>query len=400
MKIVKYIKEHGVKETASILYRFKIKQIERKIADFITKDAPLANTIVIESHNDFDENGGAFYNYLIKHNYNKNYKIVWLLKHRKPETLPENVYAFPLWGPSFKRELIIAKAKYILTDQDCIGSSKNGQISGYLTHGGFGLKNCRDQMNLPKNLTFTLISSDNVDELERYNYNIENTSVRSVILGFPEDDTLYTPSDNEILKVTAKKFSKVFLWMPTFRKGSRGRIDSSKEEKLGIPIFKSLEEFYKLNDFLTKKNALLIIKIHPMQDMSTVKIHTLSNIIILDGDSVKKKNIDNYRLMKDSDALISDYSSAAYDYMHLNRPVGFTMDDVNEYKLGLIVDNPEKFIGGPIINNKNDFLEFLSDTLEGKDTYKEKRNQVFDIVFKYHDGKSCERLANFLKLKK
>ena len=137
-----------------------------------------------------------------------------------------------------------------------------------------------------------------------------------------------------------------------------------------------------------------------MQDMSTVKIHTLSNIIILDGDSVKKKNIDNYRLMKDSDALISDYSSAAYDYMHLNRPVGFTMDDVNEYKLGLIVDNPEKFIGGPIINNKNDFLEFLSDTLEGKDTYKEKRNQVFDIVFKYHDGKSCERLANFLKLKK
>ena len=102
--------------------------------------------------------------------------------------------------------------------------------------------------------------------------------------------------------------------------------------------------------------------------------------------------------MKDTDALNSDYSSAAYDYMHLNRPIGFTMDDVDDYKLGLIVDNPERLIGGKVIKNNVEFLEFIQEILDGKDTYKAKRNHVFDIVFDYHDGNSCERLAKFLKL--
>ena len=135
-----------------------------------------------------------------------------------------------------------------------------------------------------------------------------------------------------------------------------------------------------------------------MQEMSTVKIHSLSNIAVLDGMSVKRLGIDSYQLMKDTDALISDYSSSAYDYMHLNRPVGFTMDDVKDYKLGLIVDDPDEFIGGQVINNKTDFLNFVDDILNNKDKYKRKREEVFDKVFKYHDGNSCERLASFLNL--
>lgn len=102
--------------------------------------------------------------------------------------------------------------------------------------------------------------------------------------------------------------------------------------------------------------------------------------------------------MKDADALVSDYSSAAYDYMHLDRPVGFTMDDANEYKLGFIVDNPDELIGGQIINDKNDFVSFINDVLNNKDPYQEKRHEVFDKSYKFHDGNSCQRLAELLKL--
>ena len=119
--------------------------------------------------------------------------------------------------------------------------------------------------------------------------------------------------------------------MPTFRKGiTFEREDSTAIEPLGIPIFKIMDEIQDLNDYLKTNNALLIIKIHPMQDLNSIKIHDYSNIKVLNGYSVKKLGVDNYRLMKDTDALISDYSSAAYDYMHLDRPVGFTMDDANE----------------------------------------------------------------------
>lgn len=397
MNPFRYLKQHGIKYTANIFYEFKIPVIEHRLACLITRFFPTSNTIVIESHNDFDENSGAFYNYLIKHHYNNKYKIVWLLRHKVPDYLPNNVSAYPVHGPNFKRELIISRAKYILTAQDCIGSSRDDQVSIYLTHGGFGLKKWKGKINLPRNLSYTLMPSDYLIPLESYNYSIENTKVKPLVLGYPEDDMLYTPSRNELSKITKKSFSKVILWMPTFRKGG-GRVDTTKSGGIGIPIFNTISEYTKLNKFLAENNALLVIKIHPMQEMSTVKIHSLSNIAVLDGMSVKRLGIDSYQLMKDTDALISDYSSSAYDYMHLNRPVGFTMDDVKDYKLGLIVDDPDEFIGGQVINNKVDFLNFVDDILNNKDRYKRKREEVFDKVFKYHDGNSCERLANFLNL--
>ena len=82
-------------------------------------------------------------------------------------------------------------------------------------------------------------------------------------------------------------------------------------------------------------NALLIIKIHPMQDLSPIKLHYYSNTRVLNGHSVKKLDVDNDRLMKDE-------------------------------------------------NNK--------------DPYQEKRHEVFVKSYKFHDGNSCQRLAELLKL--
>ena len=127
------------------------------IDSFFTKFLPVKNFIVIESHNDFDSNGGALYDYLIEHGYNKKYKIFWLLKNKKNKGLPSNVKAFYLYKPSIKKAIIIARAKYIFTCQDCIGSSRKDQISVYLTHGGFGLKRWRGKMRLPSNLTYVLM---------------------------------------------------------------------------------------------------------------------------------------------------------------------------------------------------------------------------------------------------
>ena len=37
------------------------------------------------------------------------------------------------------------------------------------------------------------------------------------------------------------------------------------------------------------------------------------------------------RILGKADALISDYSSAAIDYLILDRPIGFLLKDVEEY---------------------------------------------------------------------
>lgn len=74
------------------------------------------------------------------------------------------------------------------------------------------------------------------------------------------------------------------------------------------------------------------------------------------------------------------------------------MDDAKEYKLGFIVDDPIELIGGRIINNVKDYMNFINDVLNNRDPYREKRHKVFDKVYKFHDGDSCQRLAEFLNL--
>lgn len=399
MNPISYIQSHGIKGAWDIFYHYKIDQALHKLAIKLTANTPLQNTIVIESHNDFDSNGGAFYDYLIKNHYNDKYKIVWLLKNKKPDELPKNVTAFYLYKPSLKKQMTICTARYILTCQDVIGSVREGQISLYMTHGPLGLKSIKGKCNLPENLTYILMPSEYLLPIMCDQYGIEYSKIKALILGYPMHDCLYTNERGDLYKITSDKFRKVVLWMPTFRKSiAFGREDSNAVEPLGIPIFNTLYEVQELNDFLKNNNSLLIIKIHPMQDLSTIKIHSFSNIKLLDEKSVKKLDVNNNRLMKDADALISDYSSAAYDYMHLDRPVGFTMDDAKEYKLGFIVDDPQELIGGQIIYNEHDFMNFIFDVLDNKDPYKEKRNEIFNKVYKFHNGDSCQRLADFLKL--
>ena len=93
MKIVSYLKKNGLKHTFDVIYMYKIDIIIQKVIKVFFGRKPLQDIIVIESHNDFDCNGGAFYNYLIKNEYNKKYKIVWAIKHPEgvSHVLPENV---------------------------------------------------------------------------------------------------------------------------------------------------------------------------------------------------------------------------------------------------------------------------------------------------------------------
>ena len=102
------------------------------IGNVLWKNAKLTDTILIESHNDFDCNGGAFYDYLIKEGYNKRYKIVWMLRNKKPKNLPPNVTGFNLYTPSLRKTYYMYTAKYMTSDHYILGRKRDGQIACYL----------------------------------------------------------------------------------------------------------------------------------------------------------------------------------------------------------------------------------------------------------------------------
>lgn len=401
LEYISKIRKHGIKESLDILWKRKIDiALQRLMLQFVKKN-PLKNTIIIASHNDFDTNGGAFYDYLIAHGYNKKYKIVWLCKNLEyiPEELPENVVCYPWNTPNWRRDMDICTAKYFLADDWIQEKVRPEQMSLYCTHGIGGLKNVHGKIWIPKTVDYILASTEEYNPILAYQFSLPYPNKRFVSLGYPLDDLLYEKDKSEIRKITQKNFSKIVLWMPTFRKHKSGdRVDGTKEQPLGIPLLRNINDYNELNAFLSKRNMLLIIKLHPMQDIQNIAISSLSNIEVLDADSVKAKRIDNYRLMRCTDALISDYSSAAADYLHLDRPIAYVFDDIDEYKLGLVYTDLDKYTAGEKIYTYADFYHFIESVAIECDKFVEKRDKLRKFIFQYHDGKSCERLADFLNL--
>lgn len=399
MKIFNYVKDKGIKRMIQVLYEYKIQIVFIKLCSIFTKNKALKNVIIIESHNDFDCNGGAFYDYLIKNNYNKKYKIVWLLKHMINLKLPENVITYPLYKPSICKAYYICVAKYFTADCVITEKVRSEQKSFYFDHGAIALKNVAGKCFIPDSVDFILTPSEFYTPVLANQLELNCDSRRFVCLGYPSQDILFTPTTHEILKITEKKMLKTVLWMPTFRKGGGYcRNDSTKDLPMGIPIIKDEQSFRNLNSILKQMNMLLIIKIHPMQDLDTIKIHSLSNIFILTGIKAKELKIDNCRLMKDMDGLISDYSSAAYDFLMLERPIGYDFSDLNDYKNGLCVESVDDFIAGPKIYDYNQLVEFLKMVSENEDPYVDARKKLKHKLYKYTDSNNCERIVKFMGL--
>ena len=68
-KFITRTKEYGVGYVLQTIVQNKIftriEVLNNAIGSFLFRGIPLKDTIVLESHNDFDSNGGAFYDYLI-----------------------------------------------------------------------------------------------------------------------------------------------------------------------------------------------------------------------------------------------------------------------------------------------------------------------------------------------
>lgn len=401
MKIITLVNENGFKGAISIVWKYKTGIVISKIINIFTKNKPLKNEIVIESHNDFDCNGGAFYKYLIENNYNDKYKIIWLVRRQYNKKLPKNVYMLPLYGPSIRKAYHMCVAKFFSFDCEIINKMRKDQVVVYCSHGAGGFKNIKGKMYIPDCVDYLLCQSPDYMPIQANQWSLSANDKRFVYIGYPCQDIFFNESNNEFLKISNNNYNKVFLWMPTFRKGGGyKRNDSNKNQKLGIPLFETKEELLQLNEKLKSHNDYLILKIHPKQDMSGFQLDDLSNMIVLTGQRVKQLAIDNYNLIKCADALISDYSGAAYDFLQLNRPIGYILDDINDYKLGFVVDDIHKLIAGHEIYNINELYNFIEEISNGEDIYKTKRQKIRDFTYNCHDGNSCQRLVELLKLEK
>lgn len=217
-----------------------------------------------------------------------------------------------------------------------------------------------------------------------------------IVCGQPRCDILYKESPNYQFGT----YKKLILWAPTFRKSHITGYSDVKDDGRLVPVIQP-NEYDIINKELKKIGVKIVVKLHPMQDLDGYNFTDLDYFILMSHREFVDRKMDLYRLMVQCDALITDYSSVFYDFLLLNRPIGFTEDDLEDYSntRGFAVDDPEAYRPGMRIKTKEDLIVFAENLVLGKDDYKEDRKRVLALSNDYQDGKFSKRLLEILGIK-
>ncbi len=212
---------------------------------------------------------------------------------------------------------------------------------------------------------------------------------RVAICGQPRTDVMFEADPGYDIGIDC---DRLVLWMPTFRKSDVLGYSDVAEQKTIVPLF-SNQELEDLNAQLRADRTGLLIKLHPSQDLTGYQGLDLSNIRLMSHAEFGRSGWDLYRLMGMTDALITDYSSVFTDYMLLDRPIAFTLDDYEDYKAtrGFSVDDPDALMAGHKIRNREDFLTFMADLAAGRDPWASERRRVNLMLNQYQDGQNRRR---------
>lgn len=388
----------------SITYRYRI----TFLIESIVKLLPLHNSIVFHGEGDTCENAVAFAHYLKEHGYLRKGKIYWLCNNPqkyKDSAREKYIARDAIYSKVSFRQLILYmtalnRSKYLIFENQMIRKRRDEQISIYLNHGSPPLKATKGMIILPSNLNYAVCPSINCTDIlvEQYGINKE----RLLYCGSPRTDVLFEQTTKSILSemLHVSKYRKVILWVPTFRQHFKnGRIDTERQYESGMPVLETAQDWEELTKFLSINKVLLIIKPHFLQKIALLKVPKNENIIFITQPELDELHSNVYDLMKLCDGMITDYSTIAFDYMLLNRPIGYTVDDMGEYRIGFSVPNPLDYMPGEKIVSTDEYISYLDDVCNNRDIYAEERKRISQFVHgNFIDGKNCRRLAELIHI--
>lgn len=382
-----------------------------KIFDLIMKCfsfLPTKNRIIFESHPEMTCNTYPVYRYLLEKGLNDKYEFVWVSKDASQyKEMPEKNVSFITnfkHAESFIQKLkfmyYVATAKALVYSNQFLGIHGKGKVSLWLQH-GMPLKASNGTYCIKNQCTAALCMSEFF--ADNYSSDAKVDKDKMIFLGFPRNDYLNKDNDS-FSKFGIDGYDKVIFWLPTYRQ----RSDVSKNKTLndfemenhgtGIPAIETADEMIKVNEYLKANNCLLVLKPHPVQDMSAVSEKGLSNFFIINDDVLKEKGVQLYELLGRCDAMITDYSSVYYDYLLTDKPIGLTIGDIDEYiaKRGFVYENPLDILKGAYIYDTNGLIAFLSDVRNNNDVAKQERTSVKNMIHTVTDGTSAQMVGDYI----
>ncbi len=329
-------------------------------------------------------NPQAIYEYIEK-NYPE-YECIWALNDARH---PIKGNAKRVRRNSLEYYYYLATAKYLVNNVNFPDAyvKRKGQIEVQTMHGTplktFGLE-------IPGELATEKARQDFIKRNARWNYLVvqgEFTATKAfdcfgvevpiMRTGYPRTDMLYNASEKKIAKIkktlNIPEGKKVVLYAPTWR------IMNQFDMQLDVERFRrELGEEY-----------VLLVRIHHF----SAKGYTIpaDNKVIFD--------VNDYSSIEDlyiiSDMLITDYSSALFDYAITEKPMIFYLYDIEEYAENLrgTYFDIEKEAPGPLAYNNDQLLSTIVNVKEEMDNCLDRRKAFYAKYVNYECGDSSRKVV-------
>lgn len=267
---------------------------------------------------------------------------------------------------------------------------RNKQIRVYLTHGI-----CKD--NIPTSYNYRLAKYNIFicgarPEYDYYKKLYKYPEKNIALTGLCRFDGLFDTSSNNIILV-----------MPTFRNWLR--TDNSSKEKATDKECELMlnSDFYncyaslllnaRLQNILKENNVRVVFYLHYTLQPYT---HLFKDIVNSDRIEVcEREQYDVQDLLKKAKILITDYSSVAFDFSYMRKPVAYYHFDYKKYRSEHYKEGFFNYIKhgvGPIINNEDDLVIWINNTILTGYLLSDKYSYRLNDFFVSYDKENCERV--------
>ena len=374
-------------------------QLERKFTDVMLK-SKIKKNIIFESIPDLSDNTKAVFEEMVKRGYNEKYNLIWELEDvnfdtSKLERYPEVGYIYSDQENKMHRIAhmkALSNAVLLISCNRFIKKFSDKQYYIHLAH-GCAFKQTKNY-HIPDYTDHILTFSDYIGKYDAINFNCSPDLM--LPLGYPRCDELFERKVDIHRLFPNSIFTKAIYWLPTYRQHRDGvQIHSN----ISFPIIHDDAAAGRVNEYCKEHGVLLIVKPHPIQDLSEIKELNLSNLVFIDNDFLTENEITNYGLLGSCDALLSDYSSVYYDYLLCNRPIGLCWEDFEEYNKrdGFTVDPTFIMRGGEKLYTEQDLCNFINSVAKGEDRLQTERNEILHLVHDHIDNRATERVVDFIE---
>lgn len=353
--------------------------------------------LISDRPNTANDNGYAFYKYLQTKDNKKTKNYFVITKESNDFDKVKNTGKYVIYN-SFKYKLMFLLADKIISSQadDWTTNPYEWKIRYYkdlINNKFFFLQHgiIKDDLSTWLNHydkkidMFVTSAQDEYDSIIKGEYGYKEDIVK--LTGLPRYDLLEN-----------KKQKKIVI-MPTWRMDLSNKIDTKTGVRKYNNIFKNSEYFKFYNELINDKGLLDVLKkkkykcsfvLHNGHSANKEDFKTNKYIQIVDG------SINYSDLFSENSLLITDYSSVAFDFAYLNKPVIYTQFDREKFFANQIYKEGyfdyEKNGFGPVLYDYKNTIKEIIKYIENDCTLESKYEKRIKKFYKYTDKNNCERV--------